>query len=507
MSIRLPRAVWFNLVIIGMGGLLILALMFPFEYTLGRIFEADGQLVEATKYYQRWNEKHPEDYKSRWHTAELLLTTVNPAEALTTMEAMAKDWPDDSKILARLVEIEDSLLHVERVIPRLEALLAASPDDPGVLIRLSDHYRWFGDDKKLIDNLSRIVRMGDFPDERAEFLEILLANRQYDKLIEFYNNNMDTMANPLEARLALYEAYLRSGKVDEAIEELTLALALDPTRVDLLRELGDQLVTMNRWRDAIDLFKDRLTQDPGNKEMRAQLSEMYEITADQLRLSGQTKEAREQFYERVQLNPRSLALRLEYAELHGSKESLVAIVELTALLKLAPKNSDAWLALAERYSWSEQPEKAAEAYEKVHGFKPNNIKVHRLWANHLLWAKKTKEAVVQMRAIVAGAGTIADRVLLVEHLMDEGKEDEAFKVAGPLQRSENMVQRRVFAFLAVGAGRCSDAIPSLAWVTARRPKDGEAWYSLYECATTEGKPELALRALRIVKKLRVSGAP
>jgi len=125
----------------------------------------------------------------------------------------------------------------------------------------------------------------------------------------------------------------------------------------------------------------------------------------------------------------------------------------------------------------------------------------------LLWAKKTKEAVVQMRAIVAGAGTIADRVLLVEHLMDEGKEDEAFKVAGPLQRSENMVQRRVFAFLAVGAGRCSDAIPSLEWVTARRPKDGEAWYSLYECATTEGKPELALRALRIVKKLRVSGAP
>lgn len=507
MSLRLPKSVWFNLVLIGIGGILILALMFPFEYTLGRIFEADGQLVEATEYYQRWNKKHPEDYNSRWHTAELLLTTVNPAEALETMEAMAKDWPEDLKILARLVEIEDSLLHVEKVIPRLEALMAASPDDPGVLIRLGDHYRWFGDDKKLIDNLSKIVRLGDFPEERSEFLEILLANRQYDKLIEFYNNNMDTMANPLEARLALYEAYVRAGRVDEAIDELKLALELDPTRIDLMRELGDQLVTLNRWREAIALFKERLTLDPSNKEMRAELSEMYEITAEQLRLSGQTQEARQQFYERIELNPRSVALRLEYAEMHGPKESEIAIEELSSLLKNNPKSFEGWHALAERYSWAEKPDKAAEAYQKAHALKPTNLRVHRALANHLLWAKKVPEAMMEMRSIVDGAGTLKDRVTLIEYLMDEGNTDEALKVAVPLQRSKTLAHRRLLAFLAVDAGQCNTALPQLEWVTDQKPKDGEAWYSLYECATSEGKPELALRALRVVKKLRVSGAP
>lgn len=503
MSIRLPRAVWFNLLQIFLGGALVLALIFPLEHALGRIFEADGQLKVATRYYQSWNEKHPEDYESRWHTAELLLATVNPDEARLAMEAMARDWPTDTKVLSRLVEIEDSLLHVRQVIPRLEALARVAPNDPEVLTRLSDHYRWFGENEKLVETLGMLVRLGDLPEVRAEFLEILLANRRYEELIEFYKTYMDTMPNQLEARLALYEAYIRTGRIDEAVQELEIALSIDPSRIEVLRELRDQLLFLDRWDDAIALYKDRLTVDPSNRKLRAELSEMYQITADELSEQGKSKEAREQFHKRIELAPKDLGLRLEYAAMHRSrKEDRVAIEEVKNLLKRAPNQVEAWKVLAERLSWTNKPAEAAEAYAKVHSFDPADTSVQRALAHHLLWAEKQDEALEHFRAIVKSGGTMADRATLVDLLLDKNRVAEAYGLVWPLLRSPTTRNRQLFAFAAAGSGHCADAIPQLRWLTDHQPQNRDAWYSLYECATSERDPALALKALRVVQRLR-----
>lgn len=503
MSIRLPRSVWLNLVQVFVAGSVVLLLILPLEHALGRIFEADGQLEAATVYYQSWNEKHPEDYESRWHTAELLLATVNPDEARLAMEAMARDWPEDTKVLSRLVEIEDSLLHVRQVIPRLEALDRVSPGDRDVLLRLVDHYRWFGENEKLLETLGRLLRLSDRPEERAEFLEILLANRRYDQIIEFYKRNMESMPNQLEARFALYEAYVRTDRIDEAVAQLEIAFSIDPSRVDVLSELRDQLVALNRWDDAIDLYKDRLAFDPGNQELREELSEMYQITADALTSQGESDAARERFYARIELDPKDLELRLEYASMYpADREDAVAVSEIKKLLKVTPNNSAAWLAVAERESWSNHPAEAAAAYAKVHALRPGDSGVHRRLANHLLWAEKYDEALTEFRAIFKKGGTMADRATIVELLLDKDKGKEAYSLVKPLLSSPTLKNRQLFAYVAARSGNCAEAIPQLQWLTERQPRNLEAWESIYECATSERNPNLALTSLRVIQRLK-----
>ena len=180
-AIHLPGRVYLLFATGAVVGALALVAVYPPELTIGRMFEADGQLDNATEYYESWNRSHPNDYESRWHTAELLMQSADPDRAVDALEAMARDWPDDPRILARLVEIEDSLLRVEGVIPRLEALALVAPKDVGVLQRLADHYRWFGDAEALIRVLQRLVRLGDFLDQRVELVDILLSRRRYDE--------------------------------------------------------------------------------------------------------------------------------------------------------------------------------------------------------------------------------------------------------------------------------------------------------------------------------------
>jgi tetratricopeptide (TPR) repeat protein len=502
-SIRLPKAVWLNLVQVLLAGSLVLVLILPLEHALGRIFEADGQLEAATVFYQSWNEKHPEDYDSRWHTAELLLATVNPDEARLAMESMARDWPEDTKVLRRLVEIEDSLLRIRQVIPRLEALDRVTPEDEDVLLRLVDHYRWFGDTEKLVETLGRLVRVTDREEIRAEFLEILLANRRYDQIIEFYKTNMEAMPNQLEARFALYEAYVRTERLDEAIVQLEIALSIDPSRVDVLSELRDQLVTLNRWQDAIDLYKQRLAFDPGNPKLRAELSEMYQITADSLVEQGKSESARKQFYERIELAPKDLELRLEYASMFGSRrEDAVGITEIKKLLRLSTNSAGAWLAMAERESWSDHPAEAAAAYARVHDLRPKDAAIHRTLANHLLWAEKYDEALTEFRLIFKKGGTMADRATIVELLLDKDKGKEAYNLVKPLLSSPTVKNRQLFAYVAARSGHCDEAIPELQVITERQPRNLEAWESIYECATTEKNPSVALKALRVIQRLK-----
>lgn len=503
MSIRLPRSVWLNLVQIFVAGALVLALIFPLEHALGRIFEADGQLEAATRYYQSWNKKHPNDYESRWHTAELLLATVNPAQALLEMESMAADWPGDPKVLERLVEIEDSLLHVRQVIPRLEALAEVVPDDVEVLQRLCDHYRWFGDTEKLIETLGTLVRLSDLPDERAEFLEILLANRRYEEIIKFYIAYMDTMPNEYEARLALYEAYVRTGRLDIAIVELERAFAIDPSKVEVLEELRDQLMLQGRWQDAIALYRDRLATDPGNAKLRSELSEMYQITSDQFATSGETDLARAQFRRRIELAPSDLSLRLEFAGMFaGREEGAVAIAEIESLLKEDGNHPGAWLALAERHSWANHPSDAARAYGKVHAQSPNDLAVRRKLASHLVWAERGEEAIEHYRIILKTGGNLADRTTLVDLLLDKNLASEAYRLAKPLLSAPTARNRQLFAFAAAGAGQCQEALPQLSWITSRQPENRDAWESLYDCATLEKDPAKALRAVRALKRLK-----
>ena len=507
---KLPLQVVFVLSAIVLAGGGALALTFPSALTLGKMFESDGQTETAIHYYAEWNQRHPKDYEARLHTADLLVMTVHPRQAVAHLEAMAKQWPNDVQVLRRLVDVQDSLLMVDETLPTLERLSAAAPKDPDVLRRLADHYRWQGKTDQLMATLLKLVRIENAADERQELVDTLLANRRYDDLIAWLSADPDAMPDPVEVRLALYEAYARTGRVAEATAQLRRAIELAPERLDLLRQIADHLVEHGMFHEAVSLYRSRIDRQPatasgsqGARALIAELNGLYEEEAERLAKSGQLDDAVKLYRARIAEAPRDVSLRLALAELYGPRSAEVAIRELQALLELAPDDVAAWVALAEHHDWNDDAAQAIACYRHALKLAPEDRAIRRALAQRLVWADRAPEAIAEYRRLTGAGGTDVDREAFVDLLIDTEQGPQALEVARALPPT--IARGRLLGLAALSAHQYDVALPELVEWTRRSPREVGAWRALAECATALDEADLALRALRHAESL--SGSP
>ncbi len=499
--IRLPPRATLGLGAVAVAGVLALALTVPSQRTLSLVFEADGQIDTATGYLVAWDQRHPLDYQARLHTADLQLLTVHPHEAVATLEAMARDWPDDRQVLQRLVEVEDSMLMVDETLPHLQRLAAVAHDDPAVLHRLTDLYRWKGMSEPLLDTLRKLVRVEDAPDERAELTDILLSHGRYDDLVAWLSPVVDGAPAAIDLRLALYEAYLRTQRFEQAAAELKQILAVEPDRVDLLRPVAEYLVSRGLFDQAVALYRERIDRQPRDaRRFAAELNDLFESHAEELAASGRTDEAIRLYRNRIAHAPTDVQLRLELSELYGKRDAEVAISELKQLLALAPDSAEGWTALAERYSWREQLDDAVAAYRRALRLQPHNRAVERALAQHLLWSDHAEEAIRVYQELIKTGGDNTDRAALIELLIDDERGAEALAEAEKLD--DRPQHRYLVALAAHAAGDDKRALPELLDWTHRQGGDLRAWQAIVECATALDEPDLALVALRRVQALK-----
>ena len=501
MRIRLPRRAALGLAAVAASGLAALALTVPTQRTLSMVFEADGQIETATGYLVDWDRRHPLDYDARLHTADLQLLTVHPQEALATLQAMAHDWPDDRQVLERLVSVEDSLLLVDETLDALEKLAVASHDEPAVLHRLVDLYRWKGMTEPLLSALRKLVLVEDAPDERAELIDILLSHARYDELIAGLGPAVGRAPGAIDLRLALYEAYLRTGRFEQAAEQMKQVLEVQPERVELLRPVAEYLVKRGLFDEAVALYRERIDRQPRDaRRFQAELNDLFESHAEELVRTGKTEEAVRLYRGRIARAPTDLQLRLELAELYGKRSTEVAVTELKQLLQLQPGSVEAWLALAERQSWRGQLGESVAAYRKVLALEPKNRAARRSLAQHLLWTDHPDDAIREYRVLIAEGGEPADHEALIDLLIDDERGQEALAEA---QKLEPTPRHKYLLALALHAtGDDKRALPELIEWTRKEGGDVRAWQAIVECATSQDDPDLALQALRRVQALK-----
>lgn len=483
-----------NLALVGVMalGCLTLVLSFPAERLIGAMFEADQQLEEAARYYQRWSRRFPADYEARWHAAELLLQTARPEEAVAELESMHHDWPDDRRILERLIEIEDSLLRVEEVVPRLEAIVAAHPEDPRLVSRLADHYRWFGEREKLVKMLHRLNQLGDFPDERDELIDILFGQRRYDELIALFSRDLEEMANPAPARLALYEAYLRSGRTEKAAAELRALIDLEPEEITYVRELGELFIDAGRLADAIALYEDVAERIGDEPDGRVELAGLYQSAAEHLAERGQVAGAIALQRKRIALVPTDVDARLDLADLHGEEADRVAVAELRSLLTEDPDSLPATLALADRLSWTGEVGEAIASYRRAVSL-GGGPRARRKLAQHLHWSDRLGEAATQY-GILARAD-LGDARQHIRVLLDAEANEAALEAARALlKRAPVAVHRKLLERAAFEGGFCDGPLDELSREAEEDREDIYAWRALRECASALGRGDALARA-------------
>lgn len=518
---RLPRSAWQTLAATAAAGILAIVLCAPSERLIGAMFEADGQFELAAHYLLRWGHRYPRDYDARFRAADLMVKTVHPERAVAVLEEMARDFPRDPRILSRLVEIEDSQLNVAAATAGLVRLAQLAPEDAKVQKRLADQHRWDGDMERLVQRLRHLLTLGDFPAERAELADLLLSAERYEDLIAWFGKDLERRDAPVGARLALADAYLRTGRIDQAMAQLEEVLRLAPdlsnqpnqpnqpnNQMDQLRELARLLTDRGRFDEAVSLYRRRIAaapQGPGAQGLNRDLGELYEDYAEQLARQGRRRQAVALLRARVAQEPTSVALRLALADLHGRRVNRVAVAELRDLVRLAPRSLEAHLALAERLGWIGDMNGAVAALSEALALAPRARaeEIRRMLARHLLWANRGEEAAAHYRALAEQTGAPADLAVLADLLLDLGHAEEALQSARALrERDPQRPQgRRLFARAAMAAGRFREARQELLWWTAHAPDDPTGWQLLAQCETELGHPDEALAAVRQAQRL------
>jgi predicted Zn-dependent protease len=470
--IRIPARAWLALAATALAGALGLVLTFPPDRVIGLMFETDEEWEGAIRFFNAWNARHPKDRESRWHTVELLVATARPTEAIALLESMAKADPEP-RVYERLAEIADSLLDLKATLRWTEALAKLRPDDPGLLVRLAEYYRWFGRQPELVATLTALVRLApDRAEEHQELIEEQLFAGRAEELVAFETAFLTAHPDALLPHLALFRAHLARGASDRALAELELLSKLKGT----------------------------------SAEEKEQIEELFRAHAQRLARGGRSKEAEALYRARIAESPTDLELRLELAELYGSgrRADEVAAAELKELLRLAPDALPAWKAYADRLSALEHAGDAAAALARAVELAPEEPGLHRKLARELALAGKRREAIAQHRWLIAhDKATPADKSAMVELLLELGTPGEAVAPALALAKGapDDLSVHRTLAHAAIAAKRCGDALPLLRAFAERRSVDSEPW-SLYGlCAKQVGMNAEALEALRRAARL------
>lgn len=466
--VRLPARVVLVLSGVAIAGAASLALTYPPDRTIGLMYEVENDLGQAITYLSSWNAAHPTDFDSRFHTADLLEQAARPREAVEVLEAMARDWPMDEKVIDRLVRISESLLDLERTLIWTERIARIEPDNPAVLRRLVNYYRYFNRTDFLIETLEHHLEIESVPEEHRELTRLLLSLHRYQGLIDYYRERAKKDPEALEPHLALYQAYLDTKAIGLALVELDTITKLKPDSTELVDDL-------------------------------------FDMRAKRLLRAGQIDEAVKLYRARIAENPKSIRLRLKLAELYGTGAGAdkAAIAELEELVKVAPGSLPGWTALAERLSWAGRSKESAAAYQKAVILSPKNTNLHRALAQQLAWSNQRREALEHYRWLDAHGGNEADRAALIEILVELHSYPEAIATGLELVRKspDRKDYYRLLAEAAVASKRCGDVFAALTEMTRRLQEDSETW-SLYGlCAKQLGRTAEARDALQKANKL------
>ena len=492
-------------------GVASLALAYPAQRLVGQMFEADGQLDDAVVYYKEWTKRYPADKEARWHLASLLLNNAKPDDAVAQLEAMYQDWPKDREILEKLVEIEDSLLRVDAVVPRLEELTRAHPDNVMLRQRLSDHYRWFGRQKELEESLKQMVFMGGDVAARTELVEILFSEERYEELIEIFEKSMHSFENPQHARFVLFDAYMRIEKIDKARENLNRLRSFDVGNVEYFELELDLLRTEGKFKEAKDVLFTELNRRKKENLKLGPLTDSLGSLAYELYEKDLVKDAIEVQKALVDLYPGDMDKRFILAEMHGPKRSdEVAVQELKRMLESQPRNVEVLMALGERLSWLGQYRETSKMYLRAIEVQPTET-IRRKVVEHLTRIGDTEEALRQSRVLVKNNNP-RDKVNFINLLASSGQQEEALTVAEDLVRqAPNAKHKKLLSKLKNNelgetGYDCGKRIKILTKTVEQDPDDVRAWNEIYDCSKIVGKDDLVQRAGKNIIRLQGKGA-
>jgi len=104
------------------------------NFLIGWELQQRGNKTDSTDYFRRSLELDPKNEMVRYQLALALLDNVQPDEAITHLELLAKNQPNNSEVQINLARCQHALGQVDEARSLLDKILEQHPDDPGALV-------------------------------------------------------------------------------------------------------------------------------------------------------------------------------------------------------------------------------------------------------------------------------------------------------------------------------------------------------------------------------------
>ena len=280
-------------------------------YYLGRIHEANGDLAESARSYERAVELQPNGLAARVLLADVLLAQGELEAAERTYGETLEQHPDSAAAQVGLGRVALTRREYTDAVARFERALALAPWANGVHYPLALAYRGLGDTGKAEEHLQQ---RGDVealpPDPLRQQLDELLESANaynirggraldagnYRAAADLFRRGLELDPSDPSLRQRLGVALFQLGDASGAMAEFERVARTAPEHTQARFSLGVLLADQGRDREAIDHLSAALQHDPAYIQARVQL-------ADVLARSGRADEALTHYDEALALDP------------------------------------------------------------------------------------------------------------------------------------------------------------------------------------------------------------
>ncbi len=272
-------------------------------FNFGRVFAATQKWDQAARAFEHALGYNPDDSMIAVLLVSSLIEAKKPEEGLRQLETVYRRKPDVREIYELLPRVLTILKRQGEIVPRLESLSAASPNNPGIISVLADQYRAAGETAKAKTLYDELIRIRPDPQGFGALAAGLIKDKQYDGFLDLLSKAMvnprglesirpqleslavasDSSAAVLDAAIKRLEAdpkafqkptynslfYLarQSELWDRLVKLRTLASKADPS-ADSLRELALTHYEAGHFADAAKVMQEIFDKFPNEKDRR-----------------------------------------------------------------------------------------------------------------------------------------------------------------------------------------------------------------------------------------------
>src|SRR5437867_5117163 len=282
------------------------------------------------------------------------------------------------------------------------------------------------------------------PDHARAYYHYMLARRfkelaalynrgdYIDKAVSEYKQAMEADPDSLFLRTELAELYWRIGRATEAIQEAEGVLKANPNDADAHRLLGRiyvrNLSEAQPGKSAKEILEKAVVEFEAVSRIEPTDTESWVTLGRLYRMSNQSGKAEEAFKKGLTSEPDSREALSGLAQLYSDQGEYDQAIDL--LTKIPDVDSDPFLLgmLGYAYSQSRDYDKAIATFEKALARDPENLEIHRAYAEALMGAGKNDAARDELKKTLGADADDGQTYLRMAQLdRQEGRFDDARK--------------------------------------------------------------------------------